>query len=55
MLTESQKNVALSIVDRAWFTIARAQSVPISGVKTKAKELSKEMGSNRMGHLEIDY
>ena len=43
-------------MDTAWLTAARAQSVPISEVvlKTKAEELSKEMDSNSVGHLEIE-
>ncbi len=43
-------------MDAAWCTAARAPSAPTIGVvlKTKAEELSKEMGSNREGHLEIE-
>ena len=37
-------------------TVARAQSITISGVmlKTKGVEMSKEMSSNSVGHLEIE-
>ena len=43
-------------MDTVWCTAAKAQSVPISGVvlKTKAEELSKEMGSNSVQDLEIE-
>ena len=43
-------------MDPAWFAAARAQVSPISRVvlKAKAEELSKEMGSNNAGHLEME-
>ena len=55
MLLEARSCCNIMILQGV-FTVARAQSVTISGVmlKTKGVELSKEMSSNSVGHLEIE-
>ena len=60
MLLESKRRCGIETLQGVLWTqpglLQLVLTVPISGVvlMTKAEELSKEMGSNSVGHLEIE-